>query len=66
MHMASAKKRRKENKIAQQAKRPHQGHHRHADGDRRRRGGPTYEQGLAQKHALNRSLPLPGGHDEEE
>jgi hypothetical protein len=49
--MASGKKRQK---AAHQARKqqPAAGPFRHRDGDRRRRGGMTYEQGAAQKRSM--------------
>jgi hypothetical protein len=49
--VASSKKRRKGARQARKAP-PAAGPFRPRDGDRRRRGGPTYEQGAAQKRAM--------------
>jgi hypothetical protein len=50
--MASGKKRRKAANQTRKAKRSPAAPFRHPDGDRRRRGGMTYEQGMAQKRLL--------------
>jgi hypothetical protein len=59
--MASGKKRRKETRLDRKARQPPTGTFRHRDGDRRRRGGITADQGLAEKKARLQGLipPLP-------
>jgi hypothetical protein len=59
--MASGKNRRKEAKLDRKARQPPTGVFRHRDGDRRRRGGITADQGLAEKRARQQGLlpPLP-------
>ncbi len=64
--MASPKKRRKEIKITRKQRQPRGGAFRHPDGDRRRRGGTTYEQGLADKRALRQMGATPPVPEEEE
>jgi hypothetical protein len=65
--MASSKKRRKETKSKNKRQHPPTGTFRHADGDRRRRGGQTYEQGLADKQAMQHfGAPPPVSEEEEE
>jgi hypothetical protein len=60
--MASTKKRRKAAKLGRERTRPV----RQKDGDRRRRGGPTYEQGLADKQAMQQfGAGVPAGPEEE-
>jgi hypothetical protein len=61
--MASKKQQRKSARRAKKGLRPpHPGGH--PDGDRRRRGGETYEQGLARKRMLQR--PATNAADQEE
>jgi hypothetical protein len=62
--MASKKQKRKEARGAQPGRKPY-GQARHPDGDRRRRGGLTYEQGLAAKRMLHRQTPLAKAEEEE-
>jgi hypothetical protein len=50
--MASAKKRRKQINLARRRQQVATGPFRHPDGDRRHRGGLTYEDGLARKQFL--------------
>ncbi len=61
--MASKKQRRKAARRARPGPAPAE-NARHPDGDRRRRGGQTYEQGLAIKHLLQQPTALTT--DEEE
>jgi hypothetical protein len=51
--MASGKHKRKASRQARKQKSPLSGPFRHADGDRRRRGGMTYEQVMAIKKKLH-------------
>lgn len=53
--MASGKKRRKSSRQARKQQIPRTGPFRHPDGDRRHRGGMTYEQGLAIKQKMQQS-----------
>jgi hypothetical protein len=65
--MASPKKRRKQAKLTRQRQQPRTGPFRHADGDRRRKGGPRIEDILADKvarHQFEAMMLAP--HDEEE
>lgn len=62
--MASKKKQRKAKQVAKKSELPRTGPFRHPDGDRRHRGSMTYEQGLAQKHAMQQFGAL--GTDKEE
>jgi hypothetical protein len=64
--MASPKKRRKEIKITRKQEQPRTRVFRHADGDRRCRGGQTYEQGAAEKRAMQQLGATPPLQDEEE
>jgi hypothetical protein len=59
--MASGKKRRKVAKLDRLARQPPTGTFRHRDGDRRRRGGVTADEGLAAKKAMQQGEipPLP-------
>jgi hypothetical protein len=57
-NVASKKQRRKAARRAKAEQRP-TGTSRHPDGDRRRRGGTTYEQGLAIKRMLQQPAPEP-------
>ncbi|MFL5244810.1 MAG: hypothetical protein ACJ8FY_22140 [Gemmataceae bacterium] len=64
--MASNKKRRKGIKLTNKQKRPRTGPFRHADGDRRHRGGPTADQVIADKRARQLfEASLPPGEEEE-
>jgi hypothetical protein len=65
--MASPKKRRKQAKLTREQRRPSTGPFRHADGDRRRRGGKTADQAVADKRAMQQfgAIP-PSATDEEE
>jgi len=49
--MASEKKRRKQIRITRKLRNPGAAGTLHPDGDRRRRGGPTYDQVMKQKQA---------------
>jgi hypothetical protein len=62
--MASRKQQRKAGRRAKKEQNPPKVPGRHPDGDRRRRGGMTYEQGLAQKRLMQQ--PMPDGVGEEE
>ena len=62
--MASGKKRRKTARQARKLNHPQTGPFRHPDGDRRHRGGMTYEEGLAIKKMLQQAGAKK--HDEEE
>jgi hypothetical protein len=53
--MASGKKRRKAGRQARKQQLPRTGPFRHPDGDRRHRGGMTYEEGLAIKRKLQQA-----------
>jgi hypothetical protein len=65
--VASQKKRRKAVKLIREQQQPRTGPFRHKDGDRRRRGGITADQALADKRAMQQlGAPLPRGHEEEE
>jgi hypothetical protein len=65
--MSSQKKRRKAVKLTREQQKPRTGPFRHKDGDRRRRGGMTFEEGLANKRAMQQlGAPLPRDPDEEE
>jgi hypothetical protein len=65
--VASPKKRRKANKLTHQKRHPRTGPFRHADGDRRRRGGMTADEGLANKRAMQQFGAIPPSmRDEEE
>jgi hypothetical protein len=61
--MASRKQQRKTSRIAKKERKP-MVPGRHPDGDRRRRGGMTYEQGLAHKRMLQQP-PRAEGQEEE-
>lgn len=50
--MASDKQRRKQAKAAKKSTQPAGKPFRHPDGDRRRRGGPTADQGIANKKLM--------------
>jgi hypothetical protein len=50
--MASGKKQRKAAKLTREQQQSRTGPFRHKDGDRRRRGGPTYDEVLARKQAM--------------
>jgi hypothetical protein len=56
--MASSKKRRKSANLARKDRRPATGPFRHPDGDRRRRGGPSADQAIRDKRAMQQ-FPLP-------
>jgi hypothetical protein len=60
--MASQKKRRKAVRLTREQQKPRTGPLRHKDGDRRRRGGMTYGEGLANKRAMQQ-LGAPAPHD---
>jgi hypothetical protein len=62
--MASKKQRRKSARRARSEAQPPVPT-RHPDGDRRRRGGMTYEQGLALKRLLQQPLPKNPSEEEE-
>jgi hypothetical protein len=62
--MASRKQHRKNSRLAKKERKPMVPGH-HPDGDRRRRGGMTYEQGLAQKRMLQQPAPESSGEEEE-
>jgi hypothetical protein len=65
--MASEKKRRKDINRARKTQQTRKGPFRHPDGDRRRRGGMTVEQALAQKRALQQyHIEVPADSEEEE
>lgn len=65
--MASGKKRRKAAKLSKAQQQARTGPFRHKDGDRRHRGGMTYEQGLALKKAMQQiGAPVPHDPEEEE
>jgi hypothetical protein len=65
--MASQKKRRKAVKLNREQKQPPAGPFRHKDGDRRRRGGLTADQALANKRAMQQlGAEVPRDSDEEE
>jgi hypothetical protein len=65
--VASPKKRRKANKLTRQQMHPRTGPFRHADGDRRRRGGQTADQAIAEKRAMQQFGAIPPSmRDEEE
>jgi hypothetical protein len=64
--MVSPKKRRKDAKSTRKQQQPRTGVFRHADGDRRRRGGRTYEQGLAEKQVMQQMGAVPSQEEEEE
>jgi hypothetical protein len=64
--MASPKKRRKAAKITRKQQQPRTGVFRHADGDRRRRGGQAYEQVAAEKRAMQQFGATPPVADGEE
>jgi hypothetical protein len=65
--MASPKKRRKTLKLTNKDRRSRTGSFRHPDRDRRRRGGKTADQGVADKRAMQQfgAIP-PSARDEEE
>jgi hypothetical protein len=63
--MASQKKRRKAVKLTREQQKPRTGPLRHKDGDRRRRGGLTADQAIANKRAMQQ-LGTPGPHDSDE
>jgi hypothetical protein len=62
--MASKKKQRKARRQVKKAQLPRTGPFRHPDGDRRHRGSMSYEQGLAQKQAMQQFGAQ--RHDDEE
>ncbi len=62
--MASPKKRRKAAKLTKARQQPRTGPFRHKDGDRRHRGGMTYEQGLAAKHTMQQMGAPPNPEEE--
>ena len=65
--MASRKQQRKQAKRVYEAKHPRTGPFRHADGDRRRRGGIRVEDAIAQKRLMQQlGAVLPPESDEEE
>jgi hypothetical protein len=63
--MASPKKRRKAVKLNREEQQPRTGPFRHKDGDRRRRGGLTANQAIADKRAMQQ-LGAPAPHDGDE
>jgi hypothetical protein len=65
--MASGKKQRRARKLARKEQQPQTGPFRHKDGDRRRRGGTTYEEGLAAKRLMQQlgGPPTPGPQEGE-
>jgi hypothetical protein len=63
--MASRKSKRKAERQARKQQTPRTGPFRHPDGDRRRRGGMTYEQVMAIKRKLQQTEVLPGAEEEE-
>lgn len=56
--MASRKERRKDAKTAHERLKPTTGPFRHPDGDRRRRGGMTADQGIANKQEMQQFMAL--------
>ena len=64
--MASPKKRRKATKLTRKDRKPGTGPFRHADGDRRRRGGKTADQAVADKRAMQQFGAIPPSAREEE
>lgn len=65
--MASEKKRRKTVKLTREQPQARTGPFRHKDGDRRRRGGMTADQAIANKRAMQQmGTPIPSDSDEEE
>jgi hypothetical protein len=62
--MASGKRKRKASRQARELQIPRTGPFRHPDGDRRHRGGMTYEEGLAIKKKLQEA-PADAGDEEE-
>lgn len=64
--MASDKKRRKAAKHSPKSQQPRTGPFAHPDGDRRHRGGMTYEQGKAHKDLLRLIGAPPPSEDAEE
>jgi hypothetical protein len=65
--VASGKKRRKQANVVRKRQRPPSSVFRHPDGDRRRKGEPTYEEGAAQKHTMQQlGATPPTSNDEEE
>jgi hypothetical protein len=65
--MASQKKRRKAVKLTREQQQPRTGPFRHKDGDRRRRGGMTADQAVANKRLMQElGAPAPHDGDEEE
>jgi hypothetical protein len=64
--MASPKKRRKAIKLTRQQRNPRSGPFRHADGDRRHRGGKTADQGIADKRAMQQFGAIPPSMNDEE
>jgi hypothetical protein len=62
--MASRKQQRKSSGIAKKQRKPIVPG-KHPDGDRRRRGGMTYEQGLAQKRLMQQPAPEASNNEEE-
>jgi hypothetical protein len=63
--MASRKSKRKAERQSRKQQIPRTGPFRHPDGDRRRRGGMTYEQVMAIKRKLQQTEPQPGAEEEE-
>jgi hypothetical protein len=58
--MASGKKRRKAAKLTKAQQHPRTGPFRHKDGDRRRRGGLTADQAIADKRLMQQlGAPIP-------
>ena len=64
--MASGKRKHKAERQARKQRFPRTGPFRHPDGDRRRRGGMTYEQVLEIKRKLHEAESLSITPDEEE
>jgi hypothetical protein len=66
--MASLKKRRKQINLARRRQQVATGPLPHPDGDRRRRGSLTYEEGLAQKWAMQHfaGVIFPAGPEDDE
>jgi hypothetical protein len=65
--MASQKKRRKAAKLTRAQRHPHTGPFRHKDGDRRRCGGATADQAIANKQMMQQlGAPILPDAEEEE
>jgi hypothetical protein len=63
--MASGKKQRKAARLARKQRQARPGPFRHPDGDRRRRGGLTADEALAQKRAMQQlGAALPPADEE--